>query len=437
MQNRIVYGVGVVVALFATVACETVKSSNPLTPTVAGPIPGVDISAPKLLEPQSGTKIAIEKQPITLLIENSYSTGVRPLNYTFEIATDAAFANKVFTRDTVTPGENGRTSLKLPDALASGGNSRSYYWRARAQDGANTGAFTASTFDVFTPIVIGEPVPTAPAPNATVTTLRPPFTVNNAPRSGPVGAISYLIEVATDGGFGNKIAAWTSGESGGAQTTFNLPRDLAHNTVYYWHVRAFDPTTTGPWSTIRAFQTFPEPAPEPAPIPVPSGPSGPVANDAFSLAGASVYASPAGVASWPATATISSISFRSDGVAVEFSKKNGPGRWPDVIPPGWDGPIQYTLWIAMNIGGRWHTCGTIEYWSGLAASGGDVTRNNQIAANWTYQCGPMARQPAPGEQVGFFVTAGDQRLKDVAATHERSNTIIVPFPSSAGQTFTF
>ncbi len=91
----------------------------------------------------------------------------------------------------------------------------------------------------------------------------------------------------------------------------------------------------------------------------------------------------------------------------------------------------------MNIGGRWHTCGTIEDWNGLAASGGDVTRGNQIASNWTYQCGPMARQPAPGEQVGFFVTAGDQRLKDVAATHERSNTIIVPFPGSAGQTFTF
>jgi hypothetical protein len=437
MKNRILYGVGVVVALFATAACETVKSSNPLTPTVAGPIPGVNISAPKLLEPQSGTKIEIEKQPITLLIENSSSNGVRPLNYTFEIATDAAFANKVFSREAVAPGENGRTSLKLPDALASGGNSRSYHWRARAQDGANTGSFAASTFDVFTPIVIREPVPTAPAPNATVTTLRPPFTVTNAQRSGPVGAISYLIEVASDGGFGNKIAAWTAAESSGSQTTFNLPRDLAYNTVYYWHVRAFDPTTTGPWSATRAFQTFPEPAPEPVPIPGPSGPTGPVANDAFSLAGASVYASPAGVASWPATTTIASISFRSDGVAVEFSKKNGPGRWPDVTPPGWSGAIQYTLWIAMNIGGRWHTCGTMEYWFGLAAQGGDVTRNNQIAANWTYQCGPMARQPAPGEQVGFFVTAGDQRLKDVAATHERSNTIIVSFPTSAGQTFTF
>jgi hypothetical protein len=66
-----------------------------------------------------------------------------------------------------------------------------------------------------------------------------------------------------------------------------------------------------------------------------------------------------------------------------------------------------------------------------------VTRNNQIAANWTYYCGAMARQPAPGEQVGFFVTAGDQRLKDVAITHERSNVVVVPFPAFAGQTFTF
>jgi hypothetical protein len=426
----------VALAAFAATACEATKSSNPLTPTVAGPIPGVDITPPKILEPASGTKIAVDKQPITLMIENASSTGVRPLNYTFEIATDAAFANKVFSRDSVAPGDNGRTALKLPDALASGGTTRSYFWRTRAQDGANTGSFSSSSFDVFTPIVIGAPQPVSPAPNSTTSNLRPSLTINNAPRSGPVGAISYLIEVATDGQFSNKFAAWTAGEGSGTQTTFTLPRDLSYSTVYYWHARAFDPTTTGAFSTIFAFQTLAEPAPEPVPVPGPSGPIGPVANDAFSLVGASVYASPAGVASWPATTTISSISFRPDGVAVEFSKKNGAGRWPDVTPPGWDGGIQYTLWIAMNIGGRWHTCGTIEYWFGLAASGGDVTRNNQIAANWTYQCGPMARQPAPGEQVGFFVTAGDQRLKDVAATHERSNTIIVAFPGSY-QTFTF
>lgn len=427
--------IGVAVAALILNACEAAKSSNPLSPTVAGPIPGVEISAPKILEPAQGTKIAIDKQPITLMIENSSSNGVRPLNYTFEIATDSGFANKVFSRESVSPGGAGRTSLKLPDALASGGTTRSYFWRARAQDGANTGSFAASTFDVFTPIVIQEPILRSPAANSTTANLRPSLMIGNAPRSGPVGSVSYFVEVATDGGFNNKFASWTSGEAPGGQTQLNLPRDLAYNTVYYWHVRASDPTTTGPWSTIWAFQTPPEPAPEP--IPIPSVPAGPVANDAFSLVGAAVYASPAGVASWPATTTITSMSFRSDGVAVEFSKKNGPGRWPDVTPPGWDGPIQYTLWIAMNIGGRWHTCGTIEYWYGLAASGGDVTRNNQIAANWTYQCGPMARQPAPGEQVGFFVTAGDQRLKDVAAVHERSNTVIVAFPASAGRTFTW
>ena len=91
----------------------------------------------------------------------------------------------------------------------------------------------------------------------------------------------------------------------------------------------------------------------------------------------------------------------------------------------------------MNIGGAWHTCSPIEFWYGLPASGGDITINNQIAVNWTYYCGPMARQPQPGETVGFFVTAGDQRLKDAAIVHERSNTVVIPFPASAGQTFTF
>jgi len=436
MMLRVFSLAAVITIAFAAGACEAVKSSNPLTPTVAGPIPGVEISAPKILEPQTGSKIAVDKQPITLLIENSSSNGVRPLNYTFEVATDSGFSSKVFTREGVSPGDGGRTSLKLPDALSSGGTQRSYYWRARAQDGANTGTFSATNFQVFTPIVIDAPGPVSPPANSTVANLRPSFTINNAPRSGPVGAISYLIELADNAAFTNKIAAWTSAETGASQQTFNLAADLSYGKIYYWHVRAFDPTTTGPWSTTYGFVTPVEPPPPP-PVPGPGVPSGPVANDMFSLAGAQVYASPASVASWPATATITSIAFRSDGVAVEFTKKSGPGRWPDVVPPGWTGGIQYTLWIAMNLGGQWHTCGTIEYWYGLAASGGDVTSNNQIAANWTYQCGPMARQPAPGESVGFFVTAGDQRMKDAFATHERSNTIVVPFPAYAGQTFTF
>jgi hypothetical protein len=377
----------------------------------------------------------VDKQPISLLLENAATNGVRPLYYTFEIATDANFANKVFTKEKTQPGTAGRTSLKLPDSLATG---RTYFWRAMALDGANSGSYTAAVnFEIFTPIVIEAPVLQLPAENSTVASIRPKFVALNAPRSGPVGAISYFLEVSDNFSFATRVGAWTFAEQTG-QTAFDLPTDLAYGKTYYWHMRAFDPTTNGPWSRVLAFTTPSEP---PVVIPPggggPGGPTGPVAGDAFDVRSAAIHASPAAVVTWPVTTTITSLSVRPDGVAVEFSKKSGPGRWPDVVPPGWSGPLQYTLWIAMNIGGAWHTCSPIEFWYGLPASGGDITINNQIAVNWTYYCGPMARQPQPGETVGFFVTAGDQRLKDAAIVHERSNTVVIPFPASAGQTFTF
>ena len=79
---------------------------------------------------------------MTLLIENAGSNGVRPLTYSFDIATDAGFSNKVFSRDGIAQGDGGRTSLRMSDALATG---HTYYWRARAQDGANTGPYATPT----------------------------------------------------------------------------------------------------------------------------------------------------------------------------------------------------------------------------------------------------------------------------------------------------
>src|SRR3954466_8634897 len=114
--------VGLLSAVFA--GCEAKKSSNPLSPSVAGPIPGVDITAPKLLEPAQGFKFKESQQPIKLLIENASSTGVRPLSYTFEVATDNGFTTKVFSRSGVAAG-SGRTSVQL-DRLEIG---RGYFWR--------------------------------------------------------------------------------------------------------------------------------------------------------------------------------------------------------------------------------------------------------------------------------------------------------------------
>ena len=67
-----------VTLVVAAAACDAAKSSNPLSPTVAGPIPGVDISAPKTLEP-TNTKIPVDQQPLTLLAENAGSTGAPAL----------------------------------------------------------------------------------------------------------------------------------------------------------------------------------------------------------------------------------------------------------------------------------------------------------------------------------------------------------------------
>src|SRR3954451_17549809 len=127
----------------AAAGCEVSKSENPLSPSVAGPIAGVEISAPRPLEPSQGSKLKQSQQPIRLMVANASTNGVRPLSYTFELASDNGFQTKLFARSGVTPGTDGKTSVQL-DKLDLG---RGYFWRARAEDGANTGPFVTVAFE--------------------------------------------------------------------------------------------------------------------------------------------------------------------------------------------------------------------------------------------------------------------------------------------------
>jgi hypothetical protein len=412
-------------AAVALTACETSKSANPLSPTVAGPIPGVNITAPTPIDPNGGARITVDQQPLTLMIGNASSSGVRPLSYLFEVATDVDFNSKVFTRDGIAPGD-GRTSLRLPDPLATG---RTYYWRSKAQDGANAGPYSAMAyFNVFTPVVIGAPVPVSPIGNVQVDVLHPRFTVTDAPRSGPVGSVTYVIELSDTDTFSNRIAIWTTAEQSN-QTSLDAPADLSYSTQYFWHARAYDTVTTGPWSTTQVFQTpVLQPTPTPAPPPGPPPPTGPVPPDEIAMSQASVFNSPAGLASWARTAAITSVTYGAGFFSVDFSKRTGPGRWPDV-PFGAPGDsLQYTLGLCLNIGGRWDCSAAIEYWYGR-----DLGASSAIARDWFYDSrwGPMAGyQPSQGELIGIFVGAGNLRnVTDHSGSLvlERSNVLVVPW----------
>ena len=422
MNRSVLSALGVCTAVLALTACETSKSSNPLSPSVAGPIPGVEITAPKILEPFIGARIAVDEQPVSLLIENASSSGVRPLSYVFEVAADAGFTNKVFVREGIAPGEGGRTKLRMADALPTG---RSYFWRARAEDGANTGPFSvAANFNVFTPIIIEAPLPMQPAQNSTVSSLRPQFVVNNAAHSGPVGALSYTLELADSFAFSNKIATLTAGEQSN-QTKLDLTADLKYNTVYYWRVRAGDSATTGPWSNVFAFQTGSAPV-IPDPIPSPGGGGGDAGDFAWSKV--RIIGGSPDVRSWPITASITSLSMGGGVFHVDYTKRCG---WPGVDIGG--ALQEATIWMFEKIGGQWYGTGAERLRPCQADK--QLGRPSDIATGWFYSpvWAPMTGYvPARGETVGFMVTAGSTRADANAPVHERTGVVLVPWPGDGG-----
>jgi hypothetical protein len=246
-------------------ACQTSKSSTPTAPTVAGPIPGVNISAPVLLEPAQGFKFKESEQPIRLVVQNATTNGQRPLTYTFEVSSDSGFGSKVFSRSHIAPGGDNKTSVQL-DRLEIG---RAYYWRAWAEDGANTGSIATAGFEIHPKPAVTAPSPIAPVNNEQVSSTTPTLRVGNANFVGPVGHLAYEFQVSTDQAFTKLVAGGIVGEGSG-QTTFNSS-PLTHGSTMFWRVRASDGETTSAWATTQVFRTPAAPAPPPPGPPPPTG----------------------------------------------------------------------------------------------------------------------------------------------------------------------
>jgi len=223
--------------------------------------------APRPLQPTAGQQVLDGDQPIALLIENAQSNSPRPFSMTVQIAADAAFATLLFTQNGIQPGAEGRTVLRLPSRLQAG---RRYFWRTRAEDGANTSGWSDPiAFDVLQPIVIGTPNPVFPVGNAITGSLTPALTVSNAATAGPHGTIVYQFHVSLVQTFATlAVDGHRPPDSG--QTVYNTS-PLSPNTTYYWRARLTDGVNSGDWSRTEVFRT-PAGAAVPPPGPAPSGP---------------------------------------------------------------------------------------------------------------------------------------------------------------------
>jgi hypothetical protein len=158
---------------------------------------------------------------------------------------------------------------------------------------------------------------------------------------------------------------------------------------YFWRAQALDPSNDvkSGFSSARPFTLKP-----------------------FSLRDAIIWNNPPDLADWAETALIDWIDFSTGTIVVDFNKRLGPGRWPDVTPAGWNGALQYTLGMCGFISGKWHCSAAIQFWHERELTeGGDM---RYVWADWFYDgrwAGMLNYQPAVGENVGFFVVAGNVR----------------------------
>jgi hypothetical protein len=237
-------------ALAAATGCT---SSNPSQPTATAPAASVDstasIAAPRPLTPANNAQIRNADQPVTLVVRNAVTTSTSAVTYTVEIASDAAFANRVQTWDNVAEA-SGQTSVKL-DPLAA---ARDYWWHARASGGGTTGVYGAAyKFTIGPAITLNAPIAITPLTGNT-TVPRPALRVTNAARTGPAGAITYRFEIATSAAFTTIIATSTVAE-GVNETGFVPPADLPLDALVFWRATALD-VANGVTSAPSAVQSF-------------------------------------------------------------------------------------------------------------------------------------------------------------------------------------
>jgi hypothetical protein len=116
-------------SLFAILAISCGDEEGPSEPTIT-------VGAPGIVSPADGAEVLGQ---VTLTVSNAtVSGGSGPARYTFQVATDSAFANIAAQASDIPEGAGGQTSWTVGSELAVG----EFFWRARATVGSTQGPFS-------------------------------------------------------------------------------------------------------------------------------------------------------------------------------------------------------------------------------------------------------------------------------------------------------
>jgi hypothetical protein len=219
-------------------------NANPLSPTESS------VTSPRLVQPTQGATITVGASPLTLTVENATASPAATITYTFEVATDQSFANRVFVQENVAQDASGRTSVLVSSGLTAGAT---YVWRARAQTPTASATADPWTFTAEAARALGTPVAIEPASGAVLREASVAFRLAQGERTGTLSAVSYTIEIGTDEALTNLVAVLTVAEQPGS-TLVPFDATLELGRTYYWRVRAFDGSITSEWSPVLSFR---------------------------------------------------------------------------------------------------------------------------------------------------------------------------------------
>jgi hypothetical protein len=393
------------------VAVSACSKSNPTRPTnvesapdtasVTDQVSGVTLTTPTLNSPNEGASFKFTEQPIAVSVKNAVTTGSTALTYTFEVATDAAFASKVFTKEGVAQG-NGTTALTL-DRL---GADKTYYWRSRASSGSLAGPYTKGrSFKVGPEVIIQAPVLGDPPGNATVDE-QPTLNVNRVSRTGPAEQIFYRFELSDSSSFGSVVYSATVQERSDLPYTPHRVTRVLDEKTYFWRVQASDPASgvTSPFSAVAQFKVA----------------------KGIDLKNVSVILGPKNIADWEHTAQITDAYWVPDQLCIYHTRL---GIWPGV-PFFGDAAtlVEGNQWVFAFINGQWWGGAADWYRPSQACKGVGANSIGRDAFYNPNQEPLHSWVPQSGELFGVMSTTPARLWPSMRTYDERTDVRVIRWP---------